>query len=114
MHSIRSSSFLSSRSAARSAVTGKPIELEIRPDRVTPIAAGGDEVFVSFLTPTGPFTSDVRLTFCDYILFFSGSQSAERWTGEHPGTIALPLDQAAAIGRRLAQRLRNGGSSLVA
>lgn len=92
--------------AARSGVTGKPVELVVTPDRVTPLAAGSDEVYVSFLTPTGPFTSDVRLTFCDYVLFFDSRQTAERWTSEHSGTFALPLNEAAAIGRRQAERLR--------
>jgi hypothetical protein len=51
------------------------------------------------------------LTFCDYALFFNGRDSAERWTAEHPGTTALPLEEAAAIGRALAQRLRKNASS---
>lgn len=100
--------------AARSGITGKPVELQVTPDRVTPIAAGGDEFYVSFVTPSGPFTSDVRLTFCDFVHYFDSRQSADRWTSEHPGTIALPLDEAAAIGRRQAERLRKDASSNVA
>jgi len=92
--------------AARSGITGKPIELQVTPDAVKPITAGGDEVYVSFVTPTGSFTSDVRLTFCDYVHYFDSRQSADRWTSQHPGTIAVPLDEAAAIGRRQAERLR--------
>jgi len=99
--------------AARSGVTGKPVELVVTPDRVTPIAAGSDEVYVSFLTPTGPFSSDVRLTFCDYVHYFDSRQSAERWTSEHSGTFALPLDEAAAIGRRQAERLRKDSATSV-
>ena len=99
--------------AARSGVTGKPVELVVTRDRVTPLAAGGDEIFVSFLTPTGPFSSDIRLTFCDYVLFFDSTQSAELWTSEHSGTFALPLDEAATIGRRLAERLRKHSPTTV-
>lgn len=50
-------------------------------------------------------------TFCDHVLFFDGMQSAEAWTNQHPGTPALPLDEAAAIGRETAQRLRNRTAS---
>src|SRR2546427_126076 len=93
--------------AYRAVLAGKPAEIA----RVTPASAGGEEVHVSFLIPSGPFTSDVRLPFCDYVLFFDGRHSAERWTSEHPGTTALPLEEAAAIGRALALRLRQDASS---
>ncbi len=99
--------------SARSGVTGTPVELEVTPDGVSRLAPG-DEIYVSFLIPKGPFSSDVRLTFCDYVLFFDGKKSAERWTSEHPGTTALPLNDAAAIGRLQAERLRQGGSSQAA
>lgn len=96
--------------AARSGVTGMPVELEVTPDGARRVSQG-DDVYVSFLIPQGPFTDEVRLTFCDYVLFFDSKQSAERWTGERPGTIALPLDDAAAIGRLQADRLRSASSS---
>src|SRR5262249_30733812 len=82
------------RVAARSGITGTPGELVVTPDSGTPVTAGGEEVYVSFLTPTGPFTSEVRQTCRDYVLFFYGRHNAERWTSEHPGTTALPLDEA--------------------
>jgi Alkylmercury lyase len=50
----------------------------------------------------------------DYVLFFDGKESAQRWTSEHPGTTALPLDDAAAIGRRQAERLRQERSTQAA
>lgn len=100
--------------ASRSGVTGTPVELEVTPDRVGRVTASSEDVYVSFLTPTGPFSSDVRLTFCDYVLFFNGILNAERWTSEHPGTTALPLAEAAAIGRNNAERLRRSASSQVA
>ena len=100
--------------ATRSGITGKPVELQVNRDGVKPIAAQGDEVYVSFVTPTGPFTSDVRLTFCDYVHYFDSRQSADRWTSQHPGTIALPLNEAAAIGRHQAERLRQDASSTAA
>ncbi len=99
--------------SARSGVTGTPVELEVTPDAVSRLSPG-DEIYVSFLIPKGPFTSDVRLTFCDYVLFFDGKSSAESWTSEHPGTTALPLDDAAAIGRQQAERLREGRPSQAA
>jgi alkylmercury lyase len=100
--------------SARSELGGQPVEFEVTPDQVILLAAGADEVYVSFLTPTGPFSSDIRLTFCDFVLFFDSRRSAGRWTDEHPRTIALPIDEAAEVGRRLAARLRNGASSKVA
>jgi hypothetical protein len=99
--------------AARSGVTGTPVELEVTPGRASRMSPG-DDVYISFLIPKGPFTSDVQLTFCDYVLFFDGRESAERWTTEHPGTTALPLDDAAAIGRHMAERLRQASSSRAA
>jgi alkylmercury lyase-like protein len=95
--------------AARSGVTGKPVELEVAPDRASRISPD-DDVYVSFLIPSGPFTSDVRVTFCDYVLFFAGKSAADQWTNEHPGTTALTLDDAAAIGRAMAERLRQAKS----
>ncbi len=99
--------------AARSGVTDTPVELEVAPDQTSRVSPG-DDVYVSFLVPSGPFTSDVRLSFCDYVLFFDGKSAADRWTSEHPGTTALPLDDAAAIGRGMAERLRQLSSSQAA
>ncbi len=99
--------------AARSGATGTPVELDVSPDQARRVSPG-DEVYVSFLVPTGPFTDDVRLTFCDYVLFFDGKPAADHWTNEHPGTTAMPLDAAAAIGRAMAERLREGNSSQAA
>jgi len=99
--------------AARSGVTDTPVELDVAPDRTSSLPAGGD-VYLSFLIPSGPFTSDVRLTFCDYVLYFDGKPAADRWTNEHAGTTALPLDVAAAIGRAMAERLRQASSSQAA
>jgi len=99
--------------AARSGVTGTPVELDVAPDQARRVSPG-DEVYVSFLVPSGPFTDDVRLTFCDYVLFFDGKPAADHWTNEHPGTTAMPLDAAAAIGRAMAERLREGNSSQAA
>ncbi len=99
--------------AARSGATGTPVELEVAPDKASRVLPG-DEVYVSFLVPSGPFTDDVRLTFCDYVLFFDGKPAADRWTSEHPGTTAMPLDAAAAIGRAMAERIREGNSAQAA
>ncbi len=95
--------------AARSGVTGTPVELDVAPNKASRVSPG-DEVYVTFLVPSGPFTDDVRLTFCDYVLFFDGKPAADRWTNEHPGTTAMPLDAAAAIGRAMAERFREGNS----
>jgi hypothetical protein len=99
--------------AARSGVTGTPVELDVAPDQARRVSPG-DEVYVSFLVPSGPFADDVRLTFCDCVLFFDGKPAADRWTNEHPGTTAMPLDTAAAIGRAMAERLREGNASQAA
>jgi len=99
--------------AARSEVTRTPVELDVAPDRTSSLLPGGD-VYVSFLVPSGPFTSEVQLTFCDYVLYFDGKPAADQWTGEHAGTTALPLDEAAAIGRAMAERLRRASSDQAA
>ncbi len=99
--------------AARSEVTRTPVELDVAPDRTSSLLPGGD-VYVSFLVPSGPFTSKVQLTFCDFVLYFDGKPAADRWTSEHAGTTALPLDDAAAIGRAMAERLRRATSDQAA
>ncbi len=99
--------------AARSEVTRTPVELDVAPDRTSSLLPGGD-VYVSFLVPSGPFTSEVQLTFCDYVLYFDGKPAADQWTSEHAGTTALPLDDAAAIGRAMAAQLRRKSSDRAA
>jgi len=99
--------------SARSGVTDTPVKLDVAPDRTNSLSPGGD-VYVSFLVPSEPFTSDVRLTFCDYVLYFDGKPAADRWTNEHAGTTAMPLDDAAAIGRAMAERLRRASSDQAA
>lgn len=88
--------------AYRAMLTGKPAE-------VTVIAAGAgwntNEAAVQL--------RDWRGVYCDENGRVSGFWG-ERWTSEHPGTTALPLAEAAAIGRSSAERLRRSASSLVA
>jgi hypothetical protein len=68
---------------------------------------------ISFLGPDGRFEADVREGFCHYVLFFASRVAGERWTGGHPGTFLVSVEEAAEIARRLARAVFPHASSPV-
>lgn len=58
------------------------------------------DAVVSMLTPSGPFDDEVRETLCHYIHFFTSSEFADPWIGDHPGTYRITVTDAFEIARR--------------
>lgn len=84
-------------------LTGETVRLTVTPEGVKAVRPEG--AVVSFLLPDGPFGADVVQRFCHFVHFFASQQSARRWTGDHPGTFLLSVDEAFELGRRT-NRLR--------
>lgn len=82
-------------------VTRETVSLTVTPDAVVQVHP--PDAMVSFLTPDRRFDADVRVSFCHYVLFFASRDAGERWTGDHPGTFVLSVEEAAEVGRRTAR-----------
>ncbi|MBN8579263.1 MAG: organomercurial lyase MerB [Anaerolineae bacterium] len=61
------------------------------------------EAVVSLVAPGA--SADIRRSFCDYVNFFSSSETACAWLSEHPGATTLPVKEAYQLGRRLAESI---------
>jgi hypothetical protein len=79
--------------------TGESIALRVDAGDVT---VEPETAVVSFLLPDGPFTDDVRQSFCHFVHLFVSRAAADTWIAAHPGTFWLPVADAAEVGRRLA------------
>ena len=58
---------------------------------------------MTLLLPDGRFDADVRRPFCHYVHLFASPATADRWIAQHPQTFWIPLDDAADLGRALAE-----------
>ena len=81
-------------------VTGRPITFVATPEGI-----------VKNLTPTSSVMSliipaerseCVRTTFCEQSLFFESEQVASTWLTAHPEAVLLSIEEAAAVGKRVA------------
>ena len=86
-------------------VTGETISLTVGPDGVESVAPAGARV--SFLVPTASFDTDVVMSFCHFVLFFSSEKAGKKWSGEHENTFLLTVEEAHQIGR-LTNRINLG------
>ncbi|MGH2497475.1 MAG: alkylmercury lyase MerB [Ktedonobacteraceae bacterium] len=82
-------------------VTGHPITFVATPE--------GD---IKDLHPTGSVMSliipaerseCVRATFCEQSLFFESEQAASTWLTAHPEAVLLSIEEAAAVGKKVAE-----------
>ncbi len=80
-----------------SPVTGDTVSLTVSPSGVERCSPAGARV--SFLSPDIPFDTDVIMTFCHYVLFFSSEEAGDRWRADHENTFLLTVDEAFEIGR---------------
>jgi alkylmercury lyase len=80
-------------------VTGETIAYRISADGTIGGLTHPDAV-LSFLRPDQPWADDVMATFCDFVLQFTGADSARQWISAHPGTFAVGLADAAELARR--------------
>jgi alkylmercury lyase len=77
--------------------TGETISLVVSPSEV--VDTSHPAAAVSFLLPNRDFDADVIQSFCHFVHFFASREAGEAWTGEHPGTFLLSLDEAFELGR---------------
>lgn len=80
--------------------TGTMVRVQLTPDtveRVEPSSA-----VVSMITPET--IEDVRSAFCNFVHFFSSSESATKWLADNPGAVVIPVADAYNLGRMLAKR----------
>jgi alkylmercury lyase len=89
--------------ATQDPVTGELITYGITRDG-TIFDASHPEAVLSFLRPGQRWDGDVITSFCHFVLQFAGSDSARRWTADHPGTFIISVDDALELGRRHATR----------
>ena len=55
---------------------------------------------LSFLAPERPFDADVVRSFCHFVHFFGSAHAAPEWTAEHPGRLAVSVDDSFRLGQR--------------
>jgi alkylmercury lyase len=79
--------------------TGETIALVVSPEGV--LEASHPEAAVSFLTPEQHFDADVIQSLCHFVHFFASPGAGGAWTGEHPATFPLSLEDAFELGRRV-------------
>lgn len=82
---------------------GPPVELTVDAGGahgVTP-----PDAVVSLVAPTGALGDDVRGRFCCFVHFFPSEQAAQRFTERVEGAFVVSLQEAAELGRLLAQRM---------
>jgi alkylmercury lyase len=69
------------------------------------VAPGGvreaqpDDLWVSFPPPEQTSTADITASFCCHVHFLAGADIARGWTSARPGSFALGMDDAFALGR---------------
>ena len=88
----------SARVESKDPVTGESITMTVTPQGLKDVSPAS--AVVSFIAPDKPFDSDVIASFCEYVLNFATTESAERWASEHEGIILLPAAEAFEVGLR--------------
>ena len=79
---------------------GRPVGLQVSPLGARPLDPGQPPLHVSFRLPAAAaWQEDVVTTFCHHVFFLFEDEVA-RWLADHPGTVALPLDDAFRAGRQ--------------
>lgn len=84
--------------------TGRPVRVEVEPDRVTGLDPAG--AVVSVLSPDE--CGSVRSSFCDHVHFFASHEAARPWLQDHADATVLNVAEAAVLGRRLAAAMTAG------
>jgi alkylmercury lyase len=87
-------------------VTGQPISFVATPEGVvmelTPVSA-----VLSLIVPAER-RDCVRSTFCEQSLFFRSEQAASRWLSLHPEALILSIEEAAHVGKLVADARFSG------
>ena len=90
----------SARVESSCATTRSSIRLTLSPDGLDHIDPSN--AVVSFITPDAARVKENVVThFCDSVHFFKSEDAGLEWTGQHPGTFLLTIDQAHTLGRKI-------------
>ncbi len=82
------------------ASTDTQIRLNLSPNRVEHVQP--KNAVISFLTPNAARVKENVVThFCCSVHFFESEEAGRGWTGQHPGTFLLTIDQAHTLGRKI-------------
>ena len=90
--------------SAHCSVTSTPITIRVTPERVEALEPATPAM--SLLLLEGGLQDNVQDVFCHSVLFFADHEAARTWTASQPGTFVVTLDEAAELGRAIAQRMR--------
>jgi alkylmercury lyase len=88
---------------SRCPVTGADVRLTVEPERIRDHHP--ETLLLSFPPATAVSTTDVTGSFCCHVHFLAGPDAAEDWLRDRPGTTALTLDEAFALGRQVTRPL---------
>lgn len=94
---------------SRCPVTGAELRLTVTPEGVE--AVEPEALWVSFPPPTSASTADITGTFCCHVHFLAHGEAAEWWSDEHPGAMALKLNDAFDLGRLATRGFRDDANS---
>jgi alkylmercury lyase len=83
-------------------ITKEKVSFTVRPEGVNDIAPAN--AMVSVLVPDGVISTDVRLSFCHFVNFFSSAEAGSKWIAEQPGTFRLLTVEGASSLMRLVTR----------
>ncbi len=81
-------------------VSGQPITFVVTPAGAVEHLAPASSV-MSLIIPAER-SECVRATFCEQSLFFESEQVASTWLAAHPEAVLLSIEEAAAVGKRVA------------
>ncbi|HWO45864.1 MAG TPA: organomercurial lyase [Methylomirabilota bacterium] len=91
-------------------ISGERIAMTVTPDEITD--ASPASVVVSFLVPDKPFDQEVIQSFCNFVHFFAGTQTAEQWAQGRDEIVIFPVQEAFEVGRRAWRKFRDPAASL--
>ena len=91
-------------------ISGERIAITVTPDEITD--ASPASVVVSFLVPDKPFDQEVIQSFCNFVHFFAGTQTAEQWAQGRDEIVIFPVQEAFEVGRRAWRKFRDPAASL--
>jgi alkylmercury lyase len=89
-----------------SPVSGDQVRVEVEADRVVTVEP--PDAVVSIVTPGE--SSSIRGAFCNRVHFFTSADDARGWLDDHPDAQVLPVAEAYALGRRLAEQMLTGAN----
>lgn len=89
---------------SRCPATGAEVRLTVDPDRIRDHHPA--TLLVSFPPAIAVSTADIAGSFCCHVHFLAHPDAADDWLRDHPGTIALTLDEAFELGRHVTRPLR--------